>query len=84
MSHNRFSELRLGCPDFTYPETKPDPLNGISGSLFFPDEAIFSGHPRFRSVLMRCHTIYIINITHQMMQNSGTKHQEEEGAKSHH
>lgn len=42
---------RLGCPDFTHPNCPPQPKTGISGSLFFPDEAIFSGHPRFKTLV---------------------------------
>lgn len=39
---------RLGCPGFTLPEYKPNPVEeGASKSLFFPDEAI-NKHPRFR------------------------------------
>lgn len=45
--------LRLGCPNFCFPSAKPDPINGLSRSIFFPDEAI-SDHPRFRTVV---HTI---------------------------
>ena len=35
----------LGTSDFTHPQTEPNP-NGVGGSLFFPDEAIYQGHPR--------------------------------------
>lgn len=38
---------RLGCPDFTQPEIPIPPLPEASRSLFFPDEAIWSGHPRY-------------------------------------
>ncbi|GAV03361.1 hypothetical protein RvY_13795 [Ramazzottius varieornatus] len=43
---------RLGCPNFTNPSAKPTPNdpNGVARSLFFPDEAIFSGHPRFKTL----------------------------------
>ncbi|KAG8227636.1 hypothetical protein J437_LFUL008713, partial [Ladona fulva] len=42
---------RLGCPEFSDPVYKPDPVNGESAkSLFFPDEAIFPGHPRFKTL----------------------------------
>ncbi|XP_058825753.1 glutamate--cysteine ligase [Topomyia yanbarensis] len=43
---------RLGCPDFTYPPAKPTPEDETSSarSLFFPDEAIFPGHPRFKTL----------------------------------
>lgn len=43
---------RLGCPDFTYPIAKPTPEdeNCAARSLFFPDEAIYPGHPRFKTL----------------------------------
>ncbi|XP_058798275.1 glutamate--cysteine ligase catalytic subunit [Phymastichus coffea] len=41
---------RLGAPDFTDPPAAPNPKSGASRSLFFPDEAIFSGHPRFKTL----------------------------------
>uniref|UniRef100_A0A5F9CED7 Glutamate--cysteine ligase n=1 Tax=Oryctolagus cuniculus TaxID=9986 RepID=A0A5F9CED7_RABIT len=42
--------LRLGCPGFTLPECKPNPVEGgASKSLFFPDEAI-NKHPRFSTL----------------------------------
>ena len=40
--------FRLGVGSFTIPETKTTPQDGASKSLFFPDETIFQGHPRFR------------------------------------
>ncbi|KAH9508373.1 hypothetical protein Btru_050936 [Bulinus truncatus] len=47
---------RLGCGHFTWPEAKPDPVDGVSRSLFFPDEAINQGHPRFKTLTrnIRC------------------------------
>jgi glutamate--cysteine ligase catalytic subunit len=38
----------LGAPDFTDPPTQvtPDDPNGAGRSIFFPDDAIYSGHPR--------------------------------------
>lgn len=42
---------RLGCPNFTYPLHHPKPESSASGSLFFPDEAIFGGHPRFKTLV---------------------------------
>ncbi|RWS26456.1 glutamate--cysteine ligase catalytic subunit-like protein [Leptotrombidium deliense] len=42
---------RLGCPDFSVPRLVPDPENSGTGSLFFPDGAIFGGHPRFKLTL---------------------------------
>lgn len=43
---------RLGTPGFTWPEyeVRPTDVEGIAGSLYFPDEAIYSGHPRFVTV----------------------------------
>ncbi|XP_059487754.1 glutamate--cysteine ligase [Neocloeon triangulifer] len=41
---------RLGCPGFTYPFYKPTTTEGASRSLFIPDEAIFPGHPRFKTL----------------------------------
>lgn len=41
---------RLGCQDFTFPQTKPTPDEGATRSLFFPDEVIFPGHPRFKTL----------------------------------
>ncbi|KAK3088140.1 hypothetical protein FSP39_015291 [Pinctada imbricata] len=41
---------RTGCPNFTVPEHKPTPTSGASRSLFYPDEVIFPGHPRFRTL----------------------------------
>ena len=38
---------RLGCPGFTQPEYIPNTAESASRSLFYPDEAIWSGHPRF-------------------------------------
>ena len=43
----------LGTPDFTDPPTKPNPDDpeGAGRSLFFPDEAIYQGHPRFKNLV---------------------------------
>lgn len=43
---------RLGCPQFSFPSYNVQPENPDSAaqSLFFPDEAIFSGHPRFKNL----------------------------------
>lgn len=43
---------RLGAPRFTHPEYKPTPddENCAARSLYFPDEAIFPGHPRFKTL----------------------------------
>lgn len=43
----------LGVPDFTDPPAKPAPEDesGAGRSIFFPDEAIYSGHPRFKNLV---------------------------------
>ncbi|XP_064597197.1 glutamate--cysteine ligase catalytic subunit-like [Liolophura sinensis] len=41
---------RIGCPEFTSPSYKPTPQEGASHSLFFPDNVIYPGHPRFRTL----------------------------------
>ncbi|XP_047371135.1 glutamate--cysteine ligase isoform X2 [Vespa velutina] len=41
---------RLGASDFTDPPVVPTPSAGASRSLFFPDEAIYPGHPRFKTL----------------------------------
>ncbi|KPI93415.1 Glutamate--cysteine ligase catalytic subunit [Papilio xuthus] len=41
---------RLGCPNFTNPPFTPNPKTGVTLSHFFPDEAIFPGHPRFKTL----------------------------------
>lgn len=41
---------RLGCPNFTDPLHEPTPGQGASQSLFFPDDAIYPGHPRFATL----------------------------------
>lgn len=38
---------RLGCPSFTHPPTTIDTSEGAGRSLFFSDECIYQGHPRF-------------------------------------
>ena len=37
---------RMGCEGFTEPEALPDPNSSVTRSLFWPDPAIFCGHPR--------------------------------------
>lgn len=39
----------LGVPDFTDPSAVPTPndVNCAGRSIFFPDEGIYQGHPRF-------------------------------------
>lgn len=43
---------RLGCPDFTFPTAKPTPEDETCAarSLYFPDDAIYPGHPRFKTL----------------------------------
>jgi glutamate--cysteine ligase catalytic subunit len=43
---------RLGCPKFSYPsfDVRPDDPECAAKSLYFPDEAIFNGHPRFKTL----------------------------------
>ncbi|XP_045621617.1 glutamate--cysteine ligase catalytic subunit isoform X2 [Procambarus clarkii] len=41
---------RMGCEDFTYPPSCPDPNSGVSRSLFFPEAAITQSHPRFKTL----------------------------------
>lgn len=43
---------RLGSPNFTFPsyDVRPDDENCAARSLYFPDEAIFPGHPRFKTL----------------------------------
>ncbi|KAL1140373.1 hypothetical protein AAG570_000305 [Ranatra chinensis] len=41
---------RLGCPNFTNPPSTPTPSGGASNSLFIPDEVIYPGHPRFKTL----------------------------------
>lgn len=43
---------RLGTPNFTYPphECTPDDESSAARSFYFPDDAIFPGHPRFKTL----------------------------------
>lgn len=43
---------RLGCPKFSHPsyDVRPDDPECAAQSLYFPDEAIFGGHPRFKTL----------------------------------
>ncbi|XP_024085611.1 glutamate--cysteine ligase catalytic subunit [Cimex lectularius] len=41
---------RLGCGVFTNPVHMPNPNEGSSRSLFIPDEVIYPGHPRFKTL----------------------------------
>ncbi|XP_063704452.1 glutamate--cysteine ligase catalytic subunit [Culicoides brevitarsis] len=42
----------LGMPNFTFPPyaPRPDAEDGVAKSLYFVDEAIFPGHPRFKTL----------------------------------
>ncbi|RUS73617.1 hypothetical protein EGW08_018623 [Elysia chlorotica] len=40
----------MGVGEFTMPPAKPRPEDGVSRSLFFPDEAITQSHPRFKTL----------------------------------
>jgi glutamate--cysteine ligase catalytic subunit len=42
----------LGCPNFTWPHSQPTPGRGITNSMFFPDSAVFQGHPRYAASLI--------------------------------
>ncbi|VDP01463.1 unnamed protein product [Heligmosomoides polygyrus] len=43
----------LGTPDFTDPPTRPNPRDkdGAGRSIFFSDDAVFGGHPRFKNLV---------------------------------
>ncbi|XP_004924668.1 glutamate--cysteine ligase catalytic subunit [Bombyx mori] len=41
---------RLGCTNFTSPPYKPTPNEGVTRSHYFPDEGIYQGHPRFKTL----------------------------------
>jgi glutamate--cysteine ligase catalytic subunit len=40
----------LGCLNYTWPNYKPTPGTGVTSSLFYVDQAVFSGHPRFAAL----------------------------------
>ena len=42
----------LGCPNFTWPTCIATPGRGITTSMFFPDNAVFQGHPRFAASII--------------------------------
>ncbi|XP_012941987.1 glutamate--cysteine ligase catalytic subunit [Aplysia californica] len=46
----------LGVREFTWPTAKTDPVDGVSRSLFFPDDAINQGHPRFKTLTRNIRT----------------------------
>ncbi|XP_050673490.1 glutamate--cysteine ligase catalytic subunit [Leptidea sinapis] len=41
---------RLGCPGFTTPPYVATPGKGVTMSHFFPDDGIYPGHPRFKTL----------------------------------
>ncbi|XP_054720488.1 glutamate--cysteine ligase catalytic subunit-like isoform X2 [Uloborus diversus] len=41
---------RLGCKNFTFPPVEHDPRTSVLRSLFFPDLAVYGGHPRFKTL----------------------------------
>ncbi|VDN27006.1 unnamed protein product, partial [Cylicostephanus goldi] len=42
----------LGAPDFTSPPMKPTPTeDGPGRSIFWPEDAVFCGHPRFKNLV---------------------------------
>ena len=44
---------RLGCPGFTEPQHEPHPQGGASRSLFFPNDVVWRGHPRYMLVTVQ-------------------------------
>lgn len=60
---------RVGAPEFTWPiyHPTPDDENSVTRSDYFPDEGIFPGHPRFktlsRNIRMRRGSKVDINLT---------------------
>ena len=75
-----YFNFRLGCPGFTNPSHNPTPSGGASNSLFFPDEAIWSGHPRYKYYQLVSYSTYLCLTL--FVQNSDKKHPTEEGWKS--
>jgi len=45
---------RLGCPPFTYPEAFPSLQDSYSKSLFWPNDATYTGNPRFKTFTRNC------------------------------
>lgn len=43
---------RLGCKDFTDPPLTTNPKEGYLCSLFFPDDAVYGSHPRFKTLAL--------------------------------
>jgi len=40
----------LGCSNFTWPNYAVTPNSGVTRSLFYPDQVVFPGHPRFATL----------------------------------
>ena len=70
---------RMGCENFTEPPSYPDQERSVTRSLFWPDEAIFNGHPRFktltRNIRQRRGEKVDINIPIYMDRNTKDPHQ---------
>lgn len=68
---------RLGASNFTWPIFQPQPNNedGASRSYYFPDEAIFPGHPRFKTLTrnIRSRRGERINIRLNVFKDENTK-----------
>ncbi|CAK1548462.1 unnamed protein product [Leptosia nina] len=79
---------RLGCPGFTSPPYQATPNEGVSWSNFFPDEAIYPGHPRFKTLTsnIRCRRGEKMEINLPIYRDKNTKipvdnyHELEKGA----
>lgn len=56
----------LGCKEFTWPTYTTTPGQGVTTSLFFVDQAIYPGHPRFtcltRNIRQRRKAKVVINV----------------------
>lgn len=70
----------MGCENFTHPVVQADPQSSVSRSLFWPDAAIFEGHPRFKTLTrnIRCRRgeKVAINIPVFQDENTPDPHQE--------
>lgn len=70
----------MGCENFTSPSLQADPEGSVSQSLFWPDPAIFEGHPRFKTLTrnIRCRRGEKVAINIPVFQDENTQdpHQE--------
>ena len=66
---------RMGCENFTEPEVLPDPEGSVTKSLFWPDPAIFCGHPRFKTLTrnIRCRRGEKVAINLPVFQDENTR-----------